>query len=29
MYRLMLVDDETDILEGMKEIVDWEAEVVN
>lgn len=25
MYRLMLVDDETDILEGMKEIVDWEA----
>jgi two-component system response regulator YesN len=25
MYRLMLVDDEPEIREGMKEIVDWEA----
>ena len=25
LYRLMLVDDEPEIREGMKEIVDWEA----
>lgn len=25
LYRLMLVDDEPEIREGMKEIIDWEA----